>query len=312
MLDEQNVDVIADVAYSSVGLAVVALATERKRIVLNNSAASDFTGMACSTISVQWSYNSDASAAALATALMGRGVSTIYMISADYAYGHMITTGLERFMEKAGGKVVGQLFHPLNNDDFSSFLLQAQQSEAKAVGIGSCGATMVGLVKQAREFQIDSKQELVAACAIDMSQIEGLGLSVAQGLTGVSAFEWQRSPESVKWTREFVKRTGRFPTADQAATYSEVRHYLRSVEAAKTLDAAILMAKMRELPINDAYADNGHLREDGQLVHDLYLVKIKTATESKETGDVDKILEVLPGDKIFTPLSESVCPLVKK
>jgi branched-chain amino acid transport system substrate-binding protein len=171
---------------------------------------------------------------------------------------------------------------------------------------------MVELIKQAGEFQIASKQTLVAGCAIDMSQIEGLGLPAAQGLIGVSAFEWQRSPESEKWARDFFKRTGRFPTADQAATYSEVRHYLRAVEAAKTLDGTAVMAKMRELPVNDAYADNGHLREDGQLVHDLYLVRIKAPDESKEKGDYDQILQVLPGDTIFPPLSESACPLVKK
>jgi branched-chain amino acid transport system substrate-binding protein len=243
---------------------------------------------------------------------MKRGLNTLYMISADYAYGRVITAELKTLMQQGGGEVVGEVFHPLNISEFSSFLLQAQASGAKAVGVGSCGNTMVELIKQAGEFQIANKQTLVAGCAIDMSQIEGLGLPAAQGLIGVSAFEWQRSPESEKWARDFFKRTGRFPTADQAATYSEVRHYLRAVEAAKTLDGPSVMAKMRELPVNDAYADNGHLREDGQLVHDLYLVRIKAPDESKEKGDYDQILQVLPGDTIFPPLSESACPLVKK
>jgi branched-chain amino acid transport system substrate-binding protein len=215
-------------------------------------------------------------------------------------------------MKQGGGSVVGEVFHPLDTSEFSSFLLQAQSSGAKAVGVGSCGNTMVQLIKQAGEYQIESKQTLVAGCAIDMSQIEALGLTAAHDVIGVSAFEWQRSPESEKWARDFVKRSGRFPTADQAATYSEVRQYLRAVQAAKTLDGPAVVAKMREMPVNDAYADNGHLREDGQLVHDLYLVRIKNPSESKEKGDYDQILQVLPGDTIFPPLSESVCPLLKK
>lgn len=309
--DTENVDVVADIANSGVGIAVVNLAKERNKIVLNNSASSDFTGKACSPTAVQWSYNTYANGNALSAAMKRAGMDSIFTIGVDYTYGHMLGSDLKRFVEKSGGRVVGEAWHPLNTADFSSFLLQAQASKAKVVALADSGADLVSVVKQANEFQIGKQQTLVILASINLSEIEALGLPVAQGLMTMSVFEWNKTDESRRWTKEFVKRTGKFPTGDQAATYSEVRHYLKAVAAAHSLDTATVLAKMREMPVNDVFASNGHLREDGQMVHNLYLVRVKKPAESTEKGDYVSIVQELPGDEIFQSLAESDCPLVK-
>lgn len=310
--DTENVDVVADIANSGVGFAVVNLAKERNKIVLNNSASSDFTGKACSPTAVQWSYNTYANGNAFSAAMKRAGLDSIFTIGVDYAYGRMLGADFKRFVEKSGSTLVGEAWHPLNTADFSSFLLQAQASKAKAVALADSGADLVGILKQADEFRIGKQQTLVVLASINLSEIEALGLPIAQGLMTMSAFEWNRTDESRRWTKNFVARTGKIPTADQAATYSEVKHYLKAVAAARSLDTATVLAKMRELPVNDAFAANGRLREDGQMVHDLYLVRVKKPSESTEKGDYISIVQELPGDEIFQSLAESACPLLKK
>ncbi|MEH2476565.1 branched-chain amino acid transport system substrate-binding protein [Nitrobacteraceae bacterium AZCC 2161] len=310
--DTENVDVVADIANSGVGFAVVNLAKERNKIVLNNSASSDFTGKACSSTAVQWSYNTYANGNAFSAAMKRAGLDSIFTIGVDYAYGRMLGADFKRFVEKSGSTLVGEVWHPLNTADFSSFLLQAQASKAKAVALADSGADLVGILKQADEFRIGKQQTLVVLASINLSEIEALGLPIAQGLMTMSAFEWNRTDESRRWTKNFVARTGKIPTADQAATYSEVKHYLKAVAAARSLDTATVLAKMRELPVNDAFAANGRLREDGQMVHDLYLVRVKKPSESTEKGDYISIVQELPGDEIFQSLAESACPLLKK
>jgi branched-chain amino acid transport system substrate-binding protein len=310
--DTENVDVVVDIASSGVGIAVVNLAKERNKIVLNNSASSDFTGKACSPTAVQWSYNTYANANALSAAMKRAGLDTIFTIGADYAFGHMLAADVKRSVEKTGSTIVGEAWHPLNTMDFSSFLLQAQGSKAKSVALADSGSDLVGIVKQANEYQITKQQTLVILTSVNLSEIKALGLPLAQGLLTMSAFEWTKSDASRRWTKDFVARTGKFPTADQAATYSEVRHYLKAVAAAHSLDTATVLAKMREMPINDIFASNGHLREDGQMIHNLYLVRVKKPSESTEEGDYLSIVQELAGDEIFQTLAESVCPLVKK
>jgi branched-chain amino acid transport system substrate-binding protein len=310
--DTENVDVVADIANSGVGIAVVNLAKERNKIVLNNSASSDFTGKACSPTAVQWSYNTYANGNALSAAMKRAGLNSIFTIGVDYAYGRMLGSDLKRFVEKSGGTVVGEAWHPLNTADFSSFLLQGQGSKAKVIALADSGADLVGILKQADEFQIGKQQTIVILASINLSEIEALGLPVAQGLMTMSAFEWNKSEESRSWTKAFVARTGKIPTADQVATYSEVRHYLKAVAAARSLDTATVLAKMREMPVNDIFASKGHLREDGQMIHDLYLVRVKKPSESTEKGDYVSIVQELPGDEIFQTLAESACPLVKR
>lgn len=310
--DVDGVDAIADIANSGVGLAVTALAKERNRIVLNNSVAGSFTGKACTPVTVQWSYNSFASGKALATALLKQNLKTWFIIAVDYAYGQALSADLKRMVEAGGGKIVGEARHPLGTADFSSFLLQAQASGAQVIALANSGADLVTTIKQANEFGMTKSQKLVSVSAINLSEIEALGLDLAQGLLTTSAFEWNRSDETRQWTKRFVEKAGRLPTADQAATYSEVKHYLQAVAAAKTVDALPVMAKMRDLPVKDAFADNGHLREDGQMVHDFFLVRAKTPAESTEKGDYFAIVQTVPSDEAFQPLSESTCPLVKK
>jgi branched-chain amino acid transport system substrate-binding protein len=178
--------------------------------------------------------------------------------------------------------------------------------------LANSGNDLVSLIKEANEFQITKKQTLVVLASINLTEIEALGLSTAQGLMTMSAFEWTKTDESRRWTKDFLARTSKFPTADQAATYSEVRHYLKAVAAARSLDPGPVLAKMREMPVNDAFATNGHLREDGQMVHDLYLVRVKAPADSKEKGDYLSIVQELPGEEVFQTLAESACPLVKK
>jgi branched-chain amino acid transport system substrate-binding protein len=310
--DTENVDVVVDIANSGVGAAVVNLAKDRNRLVLNNSASSDFTGKNCSPTAVQWSYNTYANANALSAAMKQSGLNTVFILGVDYAYGRALGSDFKRFSEKAGGKIVGEAWHPLNTMDFSSFLLQAQGSNAKAIALADSGNDLVSVIKEANEFQITKNQTVVVLASINLSEIEALGLSTAQGLLTMSAFEWTRTDESRRWAKAFFARTGKFPTADQAATYSEVRHYLRSVAAARSSEPQPVLAKMRELPVDDAFAVNGHLREDGQMVHDLYLVRVKAPSESKEKGDYVSIVQELPGDAVFQSLAESTCPLVKK
>jgi len=310
--DTENVDVVVDIANSGVGAAVINLAKERNKLVLNNSASSDFTGKNCAPIAVQWSYNTYANANALSAAMKRAGYDTAFVLGVDYAYGRMLGADFKRFTEKVGSKIVGEAWHPLNTMDFSSFLLQAQGSGAKAIALADSGNDLVSVIKEANEFQITKKQTLVALASINLSEIEALGLSTTQGLMTMSAFEWTKTDESRRWAKTFLARTGKFPTADQAATYSEVRHYLKAVAAARSLDAGPVLVKMRELPVNDAFAANGHLREDGQMVHDLYLVRVKAPTESTEKGDYLSIVQELRGDDVFQTLADSACPLVKK
>jgi branched-chain amino acid transport system substrate-binding protein len=310
--DTENVDVIVDIANSGVGAAVVNLAKDRNKLVLNNSASSDFTGKNCSPTAVQWSYNTHANANALSAAMKRSGFDTVFILGVDYAYGRALGSDFKRFSEKTGSKIVGEAWHPLNTMDFSSFLLQAQGSNAKVIALADSGNDLVSVIKEANEFQITKNQTVVILASINLSEIEALGLSTAQGLLTMSAFEWTRTDESRRWAKAFFARTGKLPTADQAATYSEVRHYLRSVTAARSSEPQAVLAKMRELPVDDAFAANGHLREDGQMVHDLYLVRVKTPSESKEKGDYVSIVQELPGDEVFQSLAESTCPLVKK
>jgi branched-chain amino acid transport system substrate-binding protein len=310
--DNEQVDVVADITNSGVGFAVTTLAKERNKIVLNNSGSSDFTGKACIPTQAQWAFNSYAISKALASALLKEKLDSVFIIGADYAFSHSFALNLRNFLEAGGAKIVGEVFHPLNTSDFSAFLLQAQASGAKVIVTANGGNDLTGTVKQAAEFNITAKQAFVLGTPINQSEMDGLGLEASQGLLANSIFEWTRTADSRQWTKHFIERAGRFPTGDQAATYSAVRHYLKAVAATHTIDSLTVMAKMRELPVNDAFAENAHLREGGQLVHDLFLVRVKKPSESTEKGDYTSIVETLKGDDVYQPLFESDCPLVAK
>lgn len=313
--DTEKVDAISDIASSGVGFAVNELAAERGRVLLNNSASSDFTGKACKPLSVQWNYNSYANTNAVVSAVMGEGGrDTWFIIAPDYAYGQAQAADVRRFVEGKGGKVVGSVAHPVGGADFSSYLLQAQSSGAKVIALANSANDLVNTVKQAREFGVgqDGKQALVVVSAVNLTEIDALGLEPVQGLLFLSTFEWNRTPESRAWTERFVKKMGRLPSQNQAAAYSGAHHYLAAIKAAGTDEPRKVMEQMRAMPVRDAYAENGQVREDGQMVHDLYLVRAKKPSESKEKGDYFTLVKTFAGADSFQPLSASACPAVKK
>jgi branched-chain amino acid transport system substrate-binding protein len=310
--ENDQVDAIADVANSGVGFAVAALAKERNKIFLNNSGSVDFTGKTCSPTNIQWAFNAYAVAKSLAAALLKEKLDKWFIVGADYAFSRSLAASLRQFAEAGGGKVVGEVFHPLNTADFASYLLQAQSSGANVIVTANSGADLVTMIKQAAEFGVTKTHKMALATPINLSEIEALGPDLAQGLLSTSAFEWTRSQQSREWTKRFVASTGKFPNADQAATYSAVRAYLGAIAATKTLDATRIVEKMRETQVDDAYANQAHLRRDGQFIHDLFLVRLKSASESTEKGDYTTILQTLEGNDVYQPLSQSECSLVGK
>ncbi len=310
--DLEGVEVIADITNSGVGLAVTGLAKDRSKIVLNNSGSSDFTGKDCTPNSVQWNFNTYAVAKTLVTPLVKDKVDSWFIIGVDYAYGRALAASLRQVIEGGGGKVVGEVLAPINTPDFSSFLLQAKASGAKVIALANAGNDLTTAVKQAVEFNITKNQMLVLAYSINLTEVVAMGLELSQGLLTTTAFQWTKSAATRQWAKQFAEQAGKLPSSTQAAVYSQVRHYLKAVAASHTVETRTVMAKMRELPVNDAYTENGRLREDGQMIHDQLLVRVKKPAESIEHGDYLSIVETVKGDQAYQPLSESVCPLVAK
>ncbi len=241
-----------------------------------------------------------------------RGGKSWALLEADYAYGHQLATDATRFVELAGGKVDADIKHPINTSDFSSFLLQAENSNANVIALANAGADTINSIKSAAEFGIGRKgKQQIAGLAINLNDTKALGLETAQGLLLTEAFYWDRTDEARAWSKRFFDKFGKMPTSTQAGNYSSTMHYLQAVAAARTLDAPSVMAKMREMPINDFFATNGVLRIDGRMVHDMYLAEVKKPADSKGPWDFYNILETVPGAEAFRPLSESKCPLVK-
>jgi branched-chain amino acid transport system substrate-binding protein len=309
--DNEGVDVIADFSNSSVGLAVQAIAKDKNRIVLVAAASSAFTGKSCNATTAQWIYNSYTNGHGLAQILTKRGNESWYLLTVDYAFGHAFAADIRKSVETSGGKVVGEVKFPLNTADMSSFLLQAQSSHAKVIAIIAAGNDLMNAVKQSSDFQITKEQKIVTPITF-ITDVHGMGLSAAQGLQFVTAFYWDRDEQSRAWSKKFFERRKVMPTMVHAGVYSSVRHYLKAVEAAKTDEAAAVMEKMRALPIQDAFAANGRLREDGQMVHDMYLVQVKAEADSKAPWDYYQVIQTIPGTEVFQPISESECPVIKK
>jgi branched-chain amino acid transport system substrate-binding protein len=239
---------------------------------------------------------------------VAEGRDTWFFITVDYAFGHSLEADATAAVQAAGGKVLGSVRHPLNTSDFSSYLLQAQASGAKVVAFANGGGDMVNAVKQANEFGLTKNQSMVSLLVF-ISDVHSMGLHAAQGLKFVTAFYWDRDNESRVWSKRFFDRQGRMPTMAQASAYSAVRHYLAAIAAAGTDEAKAVMAKMREMPVNDFYVRNGHLRDDGRLVHDMYFAQVKQPSESNRPWDYYNILGTIPGDQAFRPLAEGGCPL---
>lgn len=309
--DTEKVDVVADISNSGVGFAVTALAKERNKIVLNASASSDFTGKACTRTSFQWVYSSYTNGYGLARALTGQKLDTWFLVTVDYSFGHAFAADMRRAVEAGGGKVTGEVRHPLNTADFGSVLLQAQASGAKVVALANAGADMTTAVKQAAEFGITRAQTLVAP-TVFLTDVDAMGLAAAQGLQFVTAFYWDRDDASRAWSNKFFQRHGRMPTMTQAGIYSAVRHYLRAVQAANSDEGLAVAARMRDLPVSDAFAAKGTVRADGQFVHDMYIARVKAPSASKQRWDYYDIVATIPAEQAFRPLNEGGCELISQ
>jgi branched-chain amino acid transport system substrate-binding protein len=305
-----KVDMAIGFDNSSVALAVEQLAAEHDRIAIAGAVGSTaFTGKACTPTEASWIYDSYALTTSLAKAIVAEGRDTWFFITVDYAFGQSLEADATNAVIAAGGKVLGSVRHPLNTADFSSYLLQAQASGAKVVAFANAGGDMVNATKQANEFGLTKNQTMVSLLVV-ITDIHSMELQAAQGLKLVTGFYWDRDEETRAWSKRFFAHQGRMPTMGQASTYSAVSHYIKAIAAAGTDEAKAVMAKMREIPVNDFYAQNGRLREDGRLVHDMYLAQVKTPSESTKPWDYYKILKVIPGDQAFRPMAEGGCPLV--
>jgi branched-chain amino acid transport system substrate-binding protein len=310
-IDQDKVDTIVDIPTSSVLLAVQEIGRQKNRLVIaSTGGSSDFTGKFCSPVGIHWTYDTYALAVGTGAPLAAEG--PWYFLTADYAFGHALERDTSVAVTKAGGKVLGTVKHPQGTSDFSSFLLQAQSSGAKMLGLANAGADSVNSIKQAREFGLNEQGVKLAGLYLHITDIHAIGLETAQGLIMTQAFYWDLNDETRAWSKRFFERHKAMPTMGQAGTYSAVLHYLKAIQAAGTDEAQAVSKKMKELPVNDFFAKNGKIREDGRMVHDLYVLEVKKPSESKQPWDYLKLIRTVPGDQAFRPLSESECPAVKK
>lgn len=312
--DEDGVDAIFDLPTSSVAIAVQKVAQDRGKVdIISNGGSSDLTNKFCSPTGVHWTYDTYELAHVIGGAIVKQGGKSWFFITADYAFGHQLQDDTAAVVKAAGGTVVGSVNVPLNNADFSSFLLQAQQSKAQIIGLANAGGDTVNSLKQASEFGIVQGGQRLAGLLVFIADVDALGLKTAQGLLLSEAYYWDQNDQTRAFAKSFeAAYNGKPPTSGQAGVYGAVMHYLKAMAAAKTEDGAKVVAQMRAMPINDFMTRNGKLRIDGRVIRDMYLFQVKSPAESKYPYDYYKQLAVIPGDKAFRPLSESECPLVKK
>ena len=310
--DTQKVDMLADVAATAPALAALEVAKQKNKIALFTSAASSrLSNENCSPISVHWTYDTYALAAGTGRGVVKNGGDSWFFLTADYAFGTNLEKDTTDVIKAEGGRVIGAVRHPLNASDFSSFLLQAQASKAKIIGLANAGGDMINAIKAANEFGITKNQKL-AALLVFINDIHSIGLPVAQGMLLTEAFYWDANEETRKWSRRFFEKHKRMPNMAQAGTYSAITHYLKAVQASGTDETTAVMAKMKALPVNDFMTKNGQIREDGRLIREMYVFEVKKPSESNYPWDYYKLKATIPAEQAFLPLSRSVCPLLKK
>jgi len=311
--DVGGVDAIFEMVASSVAIAVFEMTKEKHKIAIASGAASSaLTNKNCSPYGIHWTYDTYAQAAGSGRTIASQpDGDTWFFVTVDYSFGHALEADTTNFVKEAGGKVIGSVRHPFPTSDFSSFLLQAQGSKAKVVALANGGSDMVNSLRQAHEFGIIEGGQKIAALLPHLTDIHSLGLPIAKGIVLTEGFYWDRTDATRAWSKRFFERRKAMPTMVQAGVYSSVMHYLKAVKAAGTDDADAVMTKMRETPVHDMFAENGNIRADGRMVHDMYVVQVKAPQESKYPWDYYKILKTIPGDEAFRPLAESDCPLVK-
>jgi branched-chain amino acid transport system substrate-binding protein len=311
--DRDGVGLIVGLDNSAVALAVERDARDRNGVVIAIAVATnDFTGKNCAPTAMSWAYDSYALTHGVARTLVAKGLDTWFFISVDYAFGVSLQASAADAVIQAGGKILGSVKHPIDAGDFSSFLIAAKASGAKVIALANGGGDMTNAVKQANEFGIVQGGQAMVPLLCNLMDEHSLGLRVAQGITLMTAFSWNRTPETSAWSQRFFDRHHAMPTMPQAATYSATLHYLRAVAAAGTMDGAAVAAKMKAMPVHDMYAGNGTIRQDGRMLHDMYLARIKTPAESKGPWDYEQVLETVPGDRAFQPVTEVGCPLIGK
>jgi branched-chain amino acid transport system substrate-binding protein len=309
--DTENVDMITELTTSSVALAVQDLSKEKKKIdIVVGAATSRITGDACTPYGFHWAHDTRALAVGTGGALVEAGGDSWFFLTADYAFGYALEKDTSDIVTSKGGKVLGSVRVPLNSSDFSSFLLQAQSSKAKIVGLANAGLDTTNSIKQAAEFGIVRGGQKLAALLMVLSDVHGLGLEAAQGLVLTEGFYWDHDDRARAFAERFLKRTGSMPNTIHAGTYSATLSYLKAVKAAGTKDSDAVVKKLKELPVDDAFAQ-GKVLENGRMVHDMYLFEVKKPSESKKPWDYYKQLAVVPGDKAFFTAKESGCPLTK-
>lgn len=310
--DAGGVDMINDLANSGVALAVAGVAKEKKRhIIVNNASNVGVTNAQCSPYAVHYAYDAYSLAHGTGRAVVEGGGDTWFFLTVDFAFGIGLEQQVSEVVRASKGRVVGAARHPLGTTDFSSYMLQAQASKAKIIGLASTGNDTINAIKAAHEFGITKNQKL-AALLLWIQDVHALGLQTAQGLQLTNAWYWDMNEESRAFARRFMQRVGHMPNMAHAGDYSSTLHYLRAVQAAGTDEPDAVSAKMRELPINDMFAKNGRIRADGRMVHDMYLWEVKSPAESKYPWDYLKLVKTIPAAQAFMPLEQSTCYLVKK
>ncbi len=311
--DVDKVDVIVDVPTSSVALAVQQITREKNRVFLISGAgASDLTGPACSPNGIHWTYDTYVLSNVAGKAMIARGEDTWFFITADYAFGHSLERDAANVVRAAHGKVLGAVRAPLNAQDFSSFLLQAQASKAKVVALANAGGDTQNAIKQAYEFGLQRQGQKLLALLFNITDAHSLGIQAAQGMIATEGFYWDMDDATRAFSRRFFEKEGHMPTMIQAGVYSAVMHYLKAIDATGTDEAKTVVARMKAMPVNDFFAKNGHIRDDGRMVHDMYLVQVKSPAESKSEWDIYKVLATIPGEDAYRPLAEGGCPLVTR
>jgi branched-chain amino acid transport system substrate-binding protein len=310
--DSQKVDILGDVGASATALAASEVAKQRNKLaLLSGPGTSRLTNENCNAVTVHYAWDTYALAAVVGRGAVKAGGDTWFFLTADYAFGQSLEKDTTDVVKAEGGKVLGSVRHPLNTNDFSSFMLQAQSSKAKIIGLANAGGDTVNAIKAANEFGLTKNQKL-AGLLLFINDVHSLGLPVTQGMQLASAFYWDMNDETRKWSRRFFERMKKMPNMLQAGAYSSTLHYLKAVKATGTDDTDTVNKWMRANPINDMFVKNGRIREDGRMMREMYLFEVKAPSESKYPWDYFKLKATVPADKAFRPLTESTCSLVKK
>lgn len=311
--DTEQVDAIMELTTSSVALAVQAISKEKKKIdIVTGAATTELTGAQCSPYGFHWAYDTYSLAVGTGGALVKEGGDSWYFLTADYAFGYSLEENTGNFVKENGGTVVGAVRHPLATTDYSSFLLQAQSSGAKVIGLANAGLDTANAIKQAAEFGIVAGGQRLAALLFTLAEVNGLGLEAAQGLTLTEGFYWNRTPQAAEFGKRFFERTGAMPNMVHAGTYSAVTQYLKAIEKAGTDETEAVAKELHEMPVNDLFAENGKVGANGRMIHDMYLMEVKKPGESDIAWDYYKVLATIPGGEAFIDPAKSGCELASQ